>query len=236
MPQVATTVLIVDDHASFRSSARALLEAEGFRVVGEAEDAAGGLAGARELRPDLVLLDVQLPKVDGLTLLRRLKLEQPDLPVVMLTAKGDLPDRLSGLEGGADDYIVKPVQPAELLARVKAVLRRSKRELPSRARDVLTASGLRLDMLNLTVAVPGGGRVQLTPTEARILHRLMISPNSIVSREELTESAVGQDAAITAKHLDVHIANIRRKLGDNPRSPRYIRTFRGYLFLSHSVS
>lgn len=233
--QHAALVLAVDDDPLTCRMIEFLLTSQGYNVV-TAHDPHSGLTQIEGKAPDLVLLDVQLPKVDGFTLMRHLKREHQNLPVIMLTARAEMQDRLTGLEAGADDYITKPFEPAELLARVKAVLRRSKRNVAASMDSTVYENGVRLDVHSLSATLPEGEVVALTPTETRILHRLMANPNAVVGRDDLTAFAVGYVADTSNNQIDVYIGRIRRKLHDDPSNPKYIVTVRGsgYKFVSPS--
>lgn len=226
-------VLAVDDDALTCRLIEFLLRGQGYNVVTTPDPLAAAHLMERRT-PDLVLLDVQLPHVDGFTLMRRFKVQYEDVPVIMLTARAEMRDRLTGLESGADDYITKPFEPAELLARVKAVLRRARRRAAPHAPDGVVAGELKLDVQGLSVTLPDGRAVALTPTETRILHRLMVTPNHVVSRDDLTNYASGYVADTTNNQIDVYVGRLRRKLGDDPTSPRFIRTVRGsgYAFVA----
>lgn len=233
MSNQAAHVLAVDDDPLTCRLIEFLLRSHGYDVAttGDPQVALGQI---ERRTPDLVLLDVQLPRVDGFTLMRRLKTEYAGVPVIMLTARAEMADRLTGLEAGADDYVTKPFEPAELLARVKAVLRRSQRQNAAEPDGLLERGGLRLDVRGLTVTLPDGRCIALTPTEARILHRLMSVPDRVVSREDLTNFASGFIADTSNNQIDVYVGRIRRKLGDEASEPRYIRTVRGsgYRFIA----
>ncbi|MDQ3856055.1 MAG: response regulator transcription factor [Chloroflexota bacterium] len=233
MTEDSAYVLAVDDDPLTCRLIQFLLTSQGYEV-GIANDPVVALRQIDQRLPDLVLLDLQLPKMDGFTLMRQLKRDYQDVSVIMLTARAEMQDRLAGLEAGADDYVVKPFEPAELLARVKAVLRRAKRQLSANLDSVVVENGLRLDVHNLTVTTSSGESVSLTPTETRILHRLMANANHVISREDLTAFAVGYGADTSNNQIDVYIGRIRRKIRDNLSHPRYIATVRGsgYKFLS----
>ncbi|MDP9380772.1 MAG: response regulator transcription factor [Chloroflexota bacterium] len=227
MANQGARVLAVDDDALTCRLIEFLLHGEGYDVV-TTDDPEEALLDIQQNRPDLLLLDVQLPRVDGFTLMRRLKQEYSDLPVIMLTARAEMQDRVTGLESGADDYVTKPFEPAELLARVKAVLRRSRRRhSPQETSSPLIESGWALDISSLSVTLPGGRTVSLTPTETRILHRLMATPNQVVSREDLSRFASGYVADTSNNQIDVYVGRIRRKLGEQGSSSQHIRTVRG---------
>jgi len=152
----------------------------------------------------------------------------------MLTARAEMQDKLTGLESGADDYVVKPFEPAELVARVKSVLRRANRQLAATMDMLIVENGIELNIPDLTAKLPSGEKVTLTPMEMRILQRLMSSPNRVVSRDDLAMYAAGYVADTSSNQIDVYIGRIRKKLGDDPNDPKYIATIRGsgYKFLS----
>lgn len=233
MIQDGALIIVVDDDPLTCRMIEFLLGSQGYAVTA-LNEAPPALQQIEHKLPDLVLLDVQLPRMDGFTAMRHLKQQYPNLPVIMLTARAEMQDRLSGLEAGADDYIVKPFEPAELLARVKAVLRRAKRNISTAADGVIAENGIRLDVHNLAATIPGGDIIPLTPTETRILHRLMANPNHVISREDLTAFAVGYGADTSNNQIDVYVGRIRRKIKDDLNNPQYIVTVRGsgYKFLS----
>ncbi|MBA2363924.1 MAG: response regulator transcription factor [Chloroflexia bacterium] len=226
MTQQGAFVLVVDDDPLMCRLVEVLLETQGHSVV-TAGDYESAMAAIRARIPDLILLDVQLPSIDGFTIMRQLKRLYDAVPIIMLTARAEMQDRLMGLETGADDYVVKPFEPAELLARVKAVLRRSKKHLTYATDLVVERGGLRLDVPGMTVTNSTGQSALLTPTETRILHRLMSRPDYVISREELTSFAIGAGADTTTNHIDVYIGRIRKKIGDDTNKPRHILTVRG---------
>jgi DNA-binding response OmpR family regulator len=224
------TVLIVDDDPKIRDLLRLYVEREGHRAV-QAADGAGALAAAREHRPALVLLDVMLPGLDGFEVCRQLR-DESDVPIVLLTARSGDSDKVVGLDLGADDYVVKPFSPRELMARVRAQLRRH----ASAAEDqpVLEAPGLRLDPNTVEVRLDGRA-LDVTPIEFRLLHALMRRPGRAFSRDELITAVHGDDdPGIIDRTIDVHLGRLRRKLADPASEPRFIGTVRtvGYRFVA----
>jgi DNA-binding response OmpR family regulator len=209
---MASRVLIAEDEADIRDLLAFHLEREGYEVAG-ARTGLEALRLARERRPDLLILDLMLPEMDGLEVCRRLRQEAPtaSLPIVMLTAKGDEVDRVVGLEMGADDYIVKPFSPKEVLARVRAVLRRTR--LPSGA-AALVAGTLSVDP-DTHVARLGGAPVPLTPKEFDLLRALLEARGRVLSREYLLDRVWGYSRAseIESRTVDVHVRRLRAKLG-----------------------
>jgi len=216
------TVVVIDDEKDLLELVRYNLEKEGYAVVG-ALDGKSGLDVVRRQLPALVLLDLMLPDMDGLEVCRRLRGEgrTASVPIIMLTAKAAEADRVVGLEVGADDYITKPFSPRELLARVKAVLRRGAGQ--TQPRDVLRRGELTVDPLRHEVTCRGDA-VALTATEFRILQFLAESPGRVYSRDEIIDGALGRDTAVLDRTVDVHILAIRRKLG---ACGEYIETLRG---------
>ncbi len=221
---MAQKILVVDDEVQIVRVVRGYLEKAGYRVV-TASDGQEALFVARQETPDLVVLDLQMPKLDGLEFTRRIRAEQPDLAIIMLTARVEEMDRILGLELGADDYITKPFSPRELVARVRAVLRRAQTG-PAPA-HVLESDDLTLDLDRREVR-KAGALIELTPTEFELLATLMRSPGHAFSRADLLESIQGIAFEAYERTVDVHIKNLRRKIEDDPASPRYIGTVRGF--------
>jgi DNA-binding response OmpR family regulator len=183
------------------------------------------LAAARESSPDLIVLDLLLPELGGQDLCRILRSESP-VPIVMLTALSTEPDRLAGLDLGADDYVSKPFSPRELVARVRAVLRRSSLEVSRRGSTTLNFPGLSLDLERCTIYL-NGEEVRMTPTEFRILAALAREPGRVFSRSQLVEKALGYDYDGMERTVDVYVLKLRRKIERDPNHPEYIRTVYG---------
>lgn len=219
------TILVVDDEPRIVQIARDYLERAGFRVLSEG-NGSHALRVARAERPNLIVLDLMLPGMDGLAVTRALR-RDPDLahlPIVMLTARVEEADRLIGLELGADDYLTKPFSPRELVARVKAVLRRTEAgRLPA---NVQRYGDLTIDLERRSVAV-GGQPVELTATEFAILQVLAQSPGRPFTREQLLDRVFDLAFAGYDRTIDAHIKNLRRKIEADPRAPRYILTIYG---------
>ncbi len=216
-------ILVVDDESEIVRVVRSYLEKDGYQVTtaGNGYDA---LFAAREAKPDLVVLDLQMPQMDGLEFTRRIRAEQPDIAIIILTARVEEMDRILGLELGADDYVTKPFSPRELVARVHAVLRRTQSTQP--ASKVLERHGVTLDKGRREVRQEG--RVlDLTPTEFDLLATLMGAPGRAFSRADLLEAVQGVAFEAYERTIDVHIKNLRQKLGDDPAEPVYIGTVRG---------
>lgn len=221
---MARTILVVDDNAKIVEVLAAYLEGEGFDVV-TAADGEEALRLAQESPPDLALLDVMLPGIDGIELTRRFQ-KTWDTPVILVTARTDEIDRLIGLEVGADDYISKPFSPREVVARAKAVLRRSERSHVGESPEIIEVAGLRLDTGSRVVAVDGASIV-LTRTEFDILATLAAHPGRVYSRLQLLEIVSGDAFEGYERTVDAHVKNIRRKIGDDPRNPRFVHTVFG---------
>ena len=220
------TVLVIDDDPKLRALLTEYLGARGLSVI-VAEDGAAGLARSRGGGVDLVILDVMLPGLDGFEVLTELR-RWSKVPVIMLTARGEDADRIVGLELGADDYLPKPFNPRELLARVRAILRRVEGGTDEGA--PLDAGGLRVDPARREAWVDGAP-VELTTTEFDLLRVLVAAAGRVVPRERLMELARGEDWAAFERSVDVHISHLRRKLGDDPKHPRRIKTIRGVGYL-----
>ena len=220
-----TRILFVEDELSISQPFAKALTREGFEAV-TAATAAEALELADRIEPDLVLLDLNLPDGDGRDVCRELQ-RRHDVPVVMLTARGSELDRVVGLELGADDYVVKPFSSAEVIARIRAVLRRAQRA-PERL-EPMTVGGLEVvpDRREVTL---DGTAVDLTRREYDLLERLMRDAGRVVSREDLLNDVWDTNWFGSTKTLDVHVGQLRRKLGDDPAAPSYLRTVRGVGF------
>lgn len=217
-------VLVVDDEATIREVLRRYLERERFTVL-EAEDGEQAFALLQAEQPDLVVLDLMLPGVDGLTLATRMRARDSDVPIVMLTAKGELQDRIEGLELGADDYIVKPFSPREVVLRVKAVLRRTEEE-DLAAPEPVEAGGIRVDPAGREAWVLGE-KVNLTAKEFDLLHFLMRHPRQVFGRDQLLDNIWGYDFYGDPSTVTVHIRRLREKVELDPSDPRRILTVWG---------
>jgi DNA-binding response OmpR family regulator len=233
-------VLMVEDDLRLGTMVAGYLEESGYRVT-RAGDAAGGLAALQAAGAagfELVLLDLMLPDGDGLDLCRRIR-AQSDVPIVMVTARGDIADRIVGLELGADDYLPKPFEPRELLARVRAVLRRraagSGSAVP--ARDVLTFGRLEIDRGAREVRVDGQPRT-MTSHQFELLVAMAERAGRVLSRDQLMERVRGEPLEAFDRSIDVHIARIRAAIEDDPRHPRRVITVRGagYVFARNQDS
>jgi len=216
-------VLVVDDEANLRHTLGFALRQEGYEVL-SAEDGERGLASASRDTPDLVILDLMLPRIDGLEVARRIR-RTSDVPILMLTARGTEMDKVVGLEVGADDYLAKPFSMRELVARVRALLRRPRRAAAA-PEGVLEAEGLVLDRARHRVTQDGVERA-LTPREFALLAFLMSSPGQVFTRDQLLDAVWGVDRAGGVRTVDTHVKAVRARLGDDPLHPRYLETVRG---------
>ena len=219
------TILVVDDETRITQLARDYLMHAGFAVL-TAHDGNSALAAIKTERPDLVVLDLGLPGLDGLDVTRALR-KDSNVPVIMLTARGEEADKLVGLELGADDYMTKPFSPKELVARVRAVLRRAENAAsPAGQEDVMRVLDLSLDVPRLRV-MQGDRRVDVTPTEFQLLQTLAREPGRIFTRAQLLDALRGVAFESYERAIDAHIKNLRRKLEPDPHEPRYILTVYG---------
>lgn len=218
-------VLLVDDDVDLVSLLEEYLQPEGFEIEA-VHDGKQGLERAREEAHAVVILDVMLPSMNGLDVLRALRATSA-IPILMLTARGDDVDRIVGLEMGADDYLPKPFNPRELLARLRALHRRSEASGPSNAdREVLSAHDLVLDVGARTVR-RGGALIELTSVEFGLLELLLRSVGQVVAREVIAEDVLGRRFTPYDRSIDVHISNLRKKLGQGPGGTERIQTVRG---------
>ncbi|MFC1814431.1 response regulator transcription factor [Thermodesulfobacteriota bacterium] len=217
-------VLVIEDDRNTAALITLYLEREGFRPV-SAGDGEAGLAFAERHRPDLVILDLMLPKMDGWEVCRRLR-QKSEVPIIMLTARGEEIDRVAGLTLGADDYVVKPFSPRELVARVKAVLRRALRK-GADGKTLLSHAKVLLDLKKRRLSVDGRP-VSLTPHEYALLEALMSTPGRVFTRQELLNRLYPRSEAVVIERVvDVHIGKLRQKIEPDPSYPRYILTMRG---------
>ncbi len=217
-------ILVVEDDKKTASLIKLYLEREGFQTV-IAYDGQQALKLAEQQRPIFVILDLMLPVLDGWEVCRRLR-QSSDVPILMLTARGEEVDRVSGLTLGADDYVVKPFSPRELVARVKTILRRGRLEAPDHEK-VLSFEELALDLEKHKVTL-GERPILLTPHEFKLLQTLMTAPGKVFAREELLDRLYSHnEATVIDRVVDVHIGKLRQKVEKDPSNPRYILTVRG---------
>ena len=219
-----TRVLVVEDNPDLAFGLRNNLEIEGYEVR-VAEDGPTGLASARESRPDLVILDLMLPGMDGYRVLRTLRAEGFDRPVLILTARGEEADKVIGFRSGADDYVTKPFGVLELLARIEALLRRSSNGRPVPDSGVERFGEVEIDPASRAVSRKGQA-VSLAPMEFDLLLALVQRRGAVASRHELMREVWGHSAVVVSRTVDTHIAELRRKLEDDPSEPRHILTVR----------
>ena len=216
-------ILVIDDEKDLIELVRYNLEKEGF-LVRIAQDGESGLSAAKKELPDLILVDLMLPGMDGLDVCRSLRSDDRTarIPLIMLTAKSAESDRILGLELGADDYVTKPFSPRELIARIKAVLRRT--STPKAVSEVIRRGGLTIDMARRTV-ICTGETIALTATEFRLLQFFASHSGHVFSRAQLIDGAMGRDVAVEDRTIDVHITGLRKKLGN---CGDWIETVRGF--------
>jgi len=229
-------ILVVDDDTEIRSLLREYLQKQGYRVAAVA-DGRGLRAAVATSYPDLIVLDLMLPGEDGLTLCRELR-ARSEVPIIMLTARGDETDRIVGLELGADDYVAKPFNPRELLARIKSVLRRA-RSLPdnltTEESGLFRFAGWILDGETRNLTSPQGVVVALSGTDFRLLKIFVDHPNRVLTRDQLIDLMLSRDAGPYDRAIDVQVSRLRQRLGEDAKEPAIIKTVRGqgYVFAVH---
>jgi phosphate regulon transcriptional regulator PhoB len=223
-------ILIIEDDKDIIELVRYNLTNEGFQVTA-AYDGTSGLTALKKTPPDILLLDLMLPKLSGLEICREIRKDESmnRLPILMLTARGDEADRVVGLEMGADDYVTKPFSPRELLARVKALLRRS--EPPADTPRVIEIGKLAIDPASYRVS-QSGKPVPLSTLEFRLLYYLASRPNRVFTRDQLLDAVWGTDRFVTPRSVDVYVRRLREKIESDPENPLHLKTVRGagYLF------
>lgn len=221
-------ILIVDDDRDIRDLLSEYLQKQGYRVSVAADGRAMRTVMSRSA-PDLIVLDLMLPGEDGLVLCREIR-AQSDLPIIMLTARGEEVDRIVGLEMGADDYLAKPFSPRELLARIKGILRRS-RALPSNLKPdqakVFHFAGWTLEVATRNLVSPQGVTISLSGTDYKLLRIFLDHPNRVLNREQLIDLTQSRDAGPFDRSIDLQVSRLRRRLDDNPKDPAIIKTARG---------
>ncbi len=219
-------LLVVDDERSLREPLAEYLAREGFEVR-EAESAAAARTVLVGFAPDLVLLDIMMPGEDGLSLCRHL-VETRDVPVILVTAKGESTDRIIGLEIGADDYVTKPFEPRELVARIRSVLRRAARTaLPVETDIVYHFEGWHLDPLKRKLVDPEGASVSISTAEFRLLRAFLDHPRQVLDRDRLLDMVQGREAQLFDRAVDNQVSRLRRKIEADSRDPQLIQTVRG---------
>jgi DNA-binding response OmpR family regulator len=222
----AMQILINEDDLATRRMLRFVLEQQAGQSVTEAESAEASLALLAEGRFDLLVSDLVLPGMDGLELVRRVR-RVSSIPILMISGRGEIADRVRALRTGADDYLVKPFDPSELAARVEALLRRSRQSARVDAAGVLQAGALSIDLVRHVATVAGRRPVRLTPTEVRVLLRLARPLGEVRSREELAQAVWGDSQAASLGAINTYIADLRRKLEQERGRPRLLQTVRG---------
>ena len=221
-----TRLLLVDDEPTLREPLAEYLTRQGF-VVRQAEDASKARSLLLEYAPDLVLLDIMMPGEDGLALCRHLT-ETKNLPVILLTAKGEPMDRIVGLEIGADDYVAKPFEPRELVARIRSVLRRAAKNGPEPEEDALYEfDGWRLDPLKRKLTDPRGAVVPISSAEFRLLVAFLTHPRQVLDRDQLLDMVQGREAHLFDRAVDNQVSRLRRKMEEDSREPKLIQTVWG---------
>jgi DNA-binding response OmpR family regulator len=220
-------ILIIDDDKKLNKLLKEYLQKYDFQVA-TAVDPQSGMKAIRTTNPDLIILDIMLPEKDGFEVCKEIRQEYI-VPIIMLTARGDVTDRIVGLEMGADDYLAKPFEPRELLARIQSVLRRSSR---TEKKDIFRYRGLSVDLKRHTVMVDDK-LLEITTTEFKILSLLIKQPGKVFSRDALMDSLRGIEWDVYDRSVDVLISRLRQKLDDHPKHPRFIRTIHGtgYTFI-----
>jgi two-component system OmpR family response regulator len=229
-------ILVVDDDTEIRNLLHEYLQKQGYRVTAVA-DGKGLRSAVAVSHPDLIILDLMLPGEDGLTLCRELRAKS-EIPIIMLTARGDETDRIVGLELGADDYVAKPFSPRELLARIKRVLRRA-RALPENLKTeesgLFRFAGWTLDAATRNLTSPQGVVVALSGTDFRLLKIFVDHPNRVLTRDQLIDLMLSRDAGPYDRAIDVQVSRLRQRLGEDAKEPAIIKTVRGqgYVFAAH---
>lgn len=218
-------ILIIEDDISILNGLRDVLTFKSYEVL-TAEDGEAGYAVIVEEKPDLIILDIMIPRMDGFALCRKLRAEGNSIPVLMLTARGEEPDKIRGLDIGADDYVTKPFSLPELLARVRALLRRTPESSTKSSPDSLEIGDVSLDFKKYE-ARKGDAAINLSPKEFGILGYLASRAGEVVTRDELLDEVWGYDLYPTTRTVDNHIAQLRSKIENNPAEPRYLLTVHG---------
>ena len=224
---MANTILVIEDDADLQQLLKEYLAGFGYTVHSEGDPVAA-LDAFKSLSPDLIILDVMLPGMNGFEVCRRIR-QDSQIPIIMLTARGDVMDRVAGLEIGADDYLPKPFEPRELVARIQSILRRSQQYSASEQSDF---GSLRIDF-DGRAALLNGEDISLTTNEFNALTVLVRTPGKTFSRDDLMQELRGLDSESFNRSIDITMSRIRQKLGDDPKRPRYIKTVwgTGYVFI-----
>ncbi len=230
-----THILVVDDDPFMSKLVGFVLGDSGYQTTTLADPRRVG-DFLMENTVDLILLDVTIPHIDGFTLCTSLRRAHPDVPVIILTARGTVADRVEGLYRGADDYLAKPFEPTELLARIQTVLRRYRRAERNRFGTLIRAGDAALDLGELRFTAPARRPVLLTPTEMKILECLMRNANAVITRETLIERTWGYDYEGESNRVQVYISRLRKKIEADPGNPMYLRTVRGLGYRFQAVA
>ncbi|MBT8083289.1 MAG: response regulator transcription factor [Gammaproteobacteria bacterium] len=230
----AACILVVEDNADLAFGLRTNLEVEGYQVI-LAEDGQAGLACALNDKPDMIILDLMLPKLNGIDVLKRIRKKDASIPILILTAKGNEVDKVLGLRLGADDYVTKPFALMELIARVEALLRRAGNQ--SRPGNVNYDFGDIHVCTETQQVIRNGLVIEMTPKEYGLLLALLVRNGSVATRMELMKEVWGHSSAVVSRTVDTHIAELRRKLEDDPARPNYIVTIRssGYRLVANRM-
>ncbi|MFZ2488803.1 MAG: response regulator transcription factor [Anaerolineae bacterium] len=218
-------VLIVDDDPPSLKMTAFLLSEEGYKVT-TADNGLDALRLIDEQTPDLAILDVMMPGLDGLQVTQRIR-RTMNLPIIILSAKGETTDRVQGLDVGADDYLAKPFEPAELLARVRSVLRRSDAFTFTEPQGTVLIDGLEIDAITNTARLPDGTKIELTPIEFRLLHCLMRNPGRTLTHDQIISHVWGYDYDGYNNQIAVYVRRLRMKIETDPDNPKYVQTVRG---------
>ncbi len=218
-------ILVVEDESSIRKFITINLDRNGFQVT-EAESGEEAMDKLKACNPSVVILDIMLPGIDGFEVCRKMRLEAPEVMIIMLTAKGQDMDKIVGLELGADDYMVKPFNPLELVARIRAILRRSLKNGEG-DKNIISMGSLRMD-IRAQKLFKNGADIELTPREFSVMRVFMENPDKALSRDELLDLIWGKNYFGDIKTVDVHIRRLREKIEDDPSNPRMIETVWGY--------
>jgi len=229
--QVSEHILLVDDDALIGKLLTFLLDNAGYTITALA-DPRRVCAFVQDNPVDLVLLDITLPHLDGYAVAKKLRRAHPDIPIIFLSARAQVSDKVEGFDHGADDYVAKPFEPSELLVRIHAVLRRYRRAGQHVYGSVITVGDTALDVSELQFSLPGHSPVPLTPTEMKILACLMRNANAVITREALIERTWGYECDDFSNRVDVYIRRVRAKIESDPSDPAFIHTVRGigYMF------
>jgi DNA-binding response OmpR family regulator len=223
-------ILIIDDDEKMNGLLQNYLSGFGFEVASSTHPSSG-LQRIRTWHPDLIILDIMLPDMDGFAVLREIRKEQ-EIPVIMLTARGDITDRIVGLELGADDYLPKPFEPRELVARIQTIMRRVTKQFDP-------AGSIKFDHLEIIpekqMAIVDGEAIDISTMEFQLLNLLISKRGRIITRDQIMDNLRGIDWSAFDRSVDVTVSRLRQKLGDNPKSPRFIKTIwgTGYMFIGH---